>query len=119
MVPFILETELAGIPVTITVEQVDRLADGDGYIRYDVTNGMRRAVIFVNVEDQRIPLGTEQDAAAHFEALHYPDYMRAFSLEDDFSAEDVTTIAHAIREHDRELQFTFNKFMNRSIFPDL
>jgi hypothetical protein len=37
MVPFNLEIELAGKTVTINVEQLDRLADEEGFIRYDVT----------------------------------------------------------------------------------
>lgn len=37
MVPFNLEIQLEGNPVIITVEQLERFADVDGYTRYDIT----------------------------------------------------------------------------------
>jgi len=119
MVPFNLELELAGKVLTVSVEQLDRLADDEGYIRYDITTDIRRAVIYDNVEDQLLPLETGQDAEAYFEAVHYPEHLPAFSLDDDFTAAEVNTIANAIRQYNRKLRFMFNKFMNRSLFPDL
>ena len=116
MVPFNLEVELAGKPVTINIEQLDRLADDEGYICYDVTEGVRRAVIYVEVEDQSMPLETVQDAEAYFEALQYPEHPPAFSTENDFASEEVQMVANAIRQHDRKLRLMFNKLMNRSIF---
>jgi len=119
MVPFNLEIELADKPVIINAEQLDRLADDEGYIRYDVTEGLRRAVIYVNVEDQTMPLETARDAGAYFEAVHYPEHLPAFSIEDDFASEEVQIIANAIRQYNRKLRFMFKKFMNRSLFTDL
>lgn len=119
MVPFNLEIEFAGKTETINAEQLDRLADEEGFIRYDVTEGMRRAVVYVNVEDQIMPLETKQDMDAYFEAVHYPENQPTFSVDDDFSTAEVNIIANAIRQYDRKLRFMFNKFMNRSIFSDL
>jgi hypothetical protein len=118
MVPFNLELELAGKALIVSVEQLDQLADDEGYIRYDITEDLRQAVVYVNVEDQLLPLETAQDAA-YFEAVHYPEHLPAFSLEDDFTTAEVNTIANAIRQYNRKLRFMFNKFMNRSLFPDL
>jgi len=50
MVPFFLDIELNNRPFTITVEQLQNFADVDGYCRYDITTGERRAVVYVNVE---------------------------------------------------------------------
>jgi hypothetical protein len=119
MVPFNLEVELTGNPVIINAEQLDRLADDEGYIRYNVTEGIRCAVIYVNVEDQIMPLETVQDAEAYFEAVHYPEHLPAFCTEDDFTSNVIQMIANAIRHYNRKLRFMFNKFMNRSICPDL
>ncbi|NOW96093.1 hypothetical protein [Mucilaginibacter sp. SG564] len=47
MVPFNLEIELAGKPVIINIEQLDRLADDEGFIRYDAREGKRRAVVYI------------------------------------------------------------------------
>jgi len=119
MVPFNLEIQLSGKPVIINAEQLDRLADDEGYIRYDVREGKRRAVVYVNVEDQTMPLETVQDAEAYFEAVHYPEHLPAFSIEDDFASEEIQIIGNAIRQYNRKLRFMFNKFMNRSLFTDL
>jgi hypothetical protein len=119
MVPFNLEVELAGKPVIINTEQLDRLADDEGYIRYDVRKGKRRALVYVNVENQIMQLETVQDAEAYFEAVHYPEHLAALSIEVDFASEEIQIIANAIRQYNRKLRFMFNKFMNRSLFTDL
>lgn len=104
MVPFNVELELGNKALTITAEQLDRLADEDGFIRFDITAGENRSVIYVNMEDELPPPATPQDAEAHFEALHYPEHLPAFSLEDVFSPDEVRTIGKAIRDYDRGLQ---------------
>lgn len=71
MVAFELELELENKPLKISVEQLDRLADAEGFIRFDVTAGEHRSVIYVNVEND-LPLVTPQDAEAYFEAVNYP-----------------------------------------------
>lgn len=114
MVPFQIDLELEHTPVSLTVEQLDRLADEDGFIRFDVRAGERRAVIFVNVEDQLSPPATAQEAEAYFEAVHYPESLPAFSTADEFTTDEVKLIANAIREYNRQLvRFYFNQFMSR------
>lgn len=112
MVPFQIDLELAANPVNLTVEQLDRLADEDGFIRFDVTCGGRRSVIFVNVEND-LPLVTPQDAEAYFEAAHYPEQLPAFSIDEDFTPDEVQVIGNAIRQYNKKLRFSFNKFMSR------
>jgi hypothetical protein len=103
MVPFHLELELENRLVTLTAEQLDRLADEDGFIRFDVRSSERRAVIHVNMEDQPVSFTTAQDAEAYFEAVHYPETLPAFSTDDDFTADEVRLIAKTIRQYNREL----------------
>lgn len=78
MVPFNLTIELQNIPCDLLAEQLDRLADEDGFIRFDVTCGERRSVIYVNVEND-LPLVTPQNAEAYFEAVNYPEQVSAMS----------------------------------------
>lgn len=106
MVPFQIELELAANPVDITAEQLDRLADEDGFIRYNVTCSERRSVIFVNVEND-LPLVTPQDAEAYFEAVHYPEQVSSFSEEEVFSADEIIAIGDAIRKYNRGLNTRF------------
>lgn len=115
MVPFNVEIELENTPVSLTVEQLDRLADEDGFIRFDVRAGERRAVIYVNVEDQLSPPATAQDAEAYFEAVHYPETLPAFSTDDEFTADEVKLIANAIRQYNRHLaRCYFDRFISRA-----
>lgn len=100
MVPFNLTIELENEPCEAVVEQLDRLADADGFVRYDVTCGERRSVIFVNVEND-LPLTTPQDAEAYFEAVNYPEQVDYFSEEEVFSLEEVRLIGKAVQEFNR------------------
>ncbi|MFA6083542.1 hypothetical protein [Mucilaginibacter sp.] len=110
MVPFNLDLELTANPVTITVEQLDRLADEDGFIRFDVSCAERRSVVFVNMENELPPV-TSQDAEAYFEAVNYPEQVSAFSEDEVFTPEEVKAIAAAIRKYNNELKVRFAKFM--------
>lgn len=103
MVPFELELELENNSLTVSVEQLDHLADEEGYIRFDVRTGERRGVIYVNLEDQ---VGTEK-------------LLEAISMDEDFTTKEVRAIGNAIRQYNHQLRFMFSKFMDRSIFPEL
>ena len=92
MVPFELEVELNDKPVTVSVEQLERFADVDGYTRYDITIGERRSVVYVNVPDEQPVL---------------PDY----NEEDVFTPEECKTIASAIRQYNREAKVVFAQFL--------
>jgi hypothetical protein len=112
MVPFNLEIELENTMVPASIEQMDRLADADGFIRFDVTAGERRSVVYVNVEND-LPPATPQDAEAYFEAVNYPEQVSAFSEEDVFTRDEVIVIGQAIRNYNHELKVYFNRFMSR------
>jgi|GEM_PF-1352329 len=113
MVPFFLELELDNKSLTITVEQLQNFADVDGYCRYDVTAGERRAVVYVNVEyeDPQPPV-IPQDLEAYYEAIHYPELAQAFVDDDEelFSARELNQIAAAIRQYNREAGISFPEF---------
>jgi hypothetical protein len=112
MVPFQLTAELNNKPVAITVEQPDRLADEDGFIRFHVTCADRHSLLFVNVGNELAPV-TPEDAEAYFQALYYPEQVTAFSEEDIFSLEEVKAIAEAIRQYNRELKTISNLFTSK------
>lgn len=99
MVPFQVAIELEEQPVSLLVEQLDQLADEEGFVRFDVRAAERRAVIFVNTEDNLKPPLTPQEAEVYFEAIHYPEQEAAFSFSGDFTPAEVRLIGQAIREH--------------------
>lgn len=90
MVPFNLEIEFEGNPVIIMVEQLERFADVNGYTRYDVTENNRRSVVYVNIE-------SEQPSA-------YDD-------QECFLEEELTSIAAAIRQYNRENNVVIAQFL--------
>jgi hypothetical protein len=113
MVPFFLELELDNIMVTVTVEQLQNFADVDGYCRYDITAGERRAVVYVNVEyEDPLPPVIPQDFETYYEAIHYPEQAQAFIDDDDerFSSSELNLIAAAIRQYNREAGISFPEF---------
>lgn len=113
MVPFFLELELDDITLTITVEQLQNFADVDGYCRYDITAGDRRAVVYVNVEykEPQRPVTTE-DFENYFEAIHYAEQSQAFIDQDNecFNTRELNQIAAAIRQYNREAGISFPEF---------
>jgi hypothetical protein len=113
MVPFFVEIELENKPLTISAEQLDSFHDVDGYCRYDVTAGERRAVIVVNVgcEEPARP-NTPQEAENYYEAIHYPEQPQAYTEKCDelFMTAELNTIARAIRQHNREAGISFPEF---------
>ncbi|HTD99027.1 MAG TPA: hypothetical protein VK668_07050 [Mucilaginibacter sp.] len=90
MVPFDLELEIENKSLTISAEQLERFADVDGYTRYAITAGDRRSVVYVNIESEQ-PL--------------------AYDNQDLFSAAELTAIAAAIRQYNRENQVVFAQFL--------
>ena len=113
MVPFFLELELDNKSLTITVEQLQNFADVDGYCRYDITAGERRAVVYVNVEyeDLQLPV-VPQDLETYYEAIHYPELAQAFVDDDEelFSTRELNQIAAAIRQYNRGTGISFPEF---------
>lgn len=104
MVPFQIEIEWQHLPLSLLAEQLDNLADEEGFIRFDVREGARRAVIFVNVEAQpQIP--AMQDPENYYEALHYPEHPGAFSFDNTFAAGEIRLIGEAIRQQFTEQHF--------------
>jgi hypothetical protein len=99
MVPFQIEIEWQNTPVNLIAEQLDNLADEEGYIRFDVRNARRRAVIFVGMEHQPPILENSQGQESHFESLHYSQQYAAFSFDETFVAGEIVSIGRAIREH--------------------
>jgi len=90
MVPFELELEINNKPLVISAEQLERFADVDGYTRYDVREGERRSVVYVNIESEQ-PL--------------------AWNDPDCFIAEELTAIAAAIRRYNRENNVVIAQFL--------
>jgi len=113
MVPFFLDLELDNKTLTMTVEQLQNFADVDGYCRYDVNTGERRAIVYVNVEyeDPQPPV-MPQDLESYYEAIHYPEQAQAFIDDDDelFSTRELNIIAAAIRQYNREAGSSFPEF---------
>jgi len=92
MVPFILTVEVENEPLVLTVEQLERFADVDGYTRYDVTAEGRRSVIYVNVAD---------DVPAVY----------ACDDQDLFTPEECRIIGMAIRQYNSEARVVFAQFL--------
>jgi len=113
MVPFTVEIELKDQPVSLVVEQLDHLADEEGFVRFDIHTADRRAVLFINIEDQLPPPPlTAQAAEAYFESVHYPEQLPVFSFSEDFTPDEVDLIGNAVRQHLRRHDPLFNKFIN-------
>jgi hypothetical protein len=100
MVPFHLEIELEEGTVGLEVEQLDYLADEDGFIRYDVRSVERRAVISVPIERSSDP------DELSFSAVQAAD--------EAFSDEDIVRIMKAIQDYNEELAAYFKRFMQRN-----
>lgn len=99
MVPFQIEIEWQNTLVNLIAEQLDNLADEEGYIRFDVRNARRGSVIFVSMEHQPPMLEDSQSQDSHFESLYYSQQYTAFSFDETFVAGEIVCIGRAIREH--------------------
>ena len=95
MVPFHIDVIFKDQAVGLEVEQLDYLADREGVIRYDVRGDSRHAVISVNIEtDPQSPDFT-------FEAMQ--------SADEAFSGEELVIIIEAIRQHNDEAGYPFER----------
>ncbi|MEB0280694.1 hypothetical protein [Mucilaginibacter sp. 10B2] len=110
MVPFNLEVEMAGEQVLLTAEQLERFADADGFIRYDIRTGERHSVVQINVTYEP-KIVTPQDAEAFFEAVNYPEQLPAYDEQDVFTPDELREIAAVIRQHNREEKVVFAQFL--------
>lgn len=99
MIPFPIEIEWQNIPVSLLAEQLDNLADEEGFIRFDVRCEQRRAVIFVSIEEQPLPHVISPDLESYFEVLHNTRPPGAFSFDEIFTEGEVERIGKAIRGH--------------------
>jgi hypothetical protein len=90
MIPFNLEIQVEDNLLIITAEQLERFADVDGYTRYDVTEGERRSVVYVNIE-------SEQPLAYDDQELFLPEELKA--------------IAAAIRQYNRKNKVVIAQFL--------
>jgi hypothetical protein len=93
MVPFNLQLELSNKPTTLSVEQLDQVADRLGFMRYHIRTFNSHSVIYVNIEDNPLEAGE----------------VTGFTEEDVFSPEEVKTIAEAIREHNSSGKLNFDQ----------
>lgn len=89
MVPFNLELEFADGELACTAEQMDQLADTSGFMRYQVTTAKRRAIVFVNIEEESQRPVTAQDAESYYEASYYPEQVPGYSKDEVFTLEEV------------------------------
>jgi hypothetical protein len=99
MVPFSITIECQGSPMSLLAEQLDHLADEEGFIRFDLRSKQQRVVIFVKIEEQTQALAMSQDLESSFEALYYPARPYAFSFDETFAKEEVERIGKAIRAY--------------------
>lgn len=108
MVPFHLEFDFGDGLVAGTAEQLDQLADAEGYMRYQITVEERRSVVCVNIE-QETPLPLTAQDAENYEAIHYPEQLSGFSQDDVFNTKEVETIAAVIKDYNNSRRLKFDQ----------
>ena len=91
MVPFNLQLEINERLLTISVEQLDQLADTIGFMRYQIRTFNYNTVIFVNIEEEQLS----------------PEDIIGFSEDDVLTLDEIKVIAAAIRQYNdgRKLKF--------------
>jgi hypothetical protein len=92
MVPFNLQLELANKLTTVSVEQLDQLADTAGFMRYQIRTFNQRSVVLVNIEDERLP-----------------EKIVDYSEDEAFSWDEVKAIAIAIRNYNDSRKLNFDQ----------
>lgn len=105
MVPFPIAFALKETPVKLLIEQLDRLADEKGYIRFNVRYERRRAVIFVNIEVQSILAALSRDTKGLLGSLNHLTQPVAFSFDNTYSSNEVILIGFGIRAHLNEMHY--------------
>ena len=93
MVPFNLQLEINARLLTISVEQLDQLADNAGFMRYQIRSFNHDTVIFVNIEEEQLP----------------PEVVIGFSEDDVFTLDEIRLIAAAIRQYNSGRKLTFDQ----------
>ena len=83
MVPFHLQIELTGRWTTLMVEQMDRLTDDQGFMRYQVRTFNQHSMVFVNIEGD----------------LLSPESQMGFSEDDAFKPQEIEVTSAAIRDY--------------------
>lgn len=109
MVPIHLEFEFGDGLVAVTAEQLDQLADTEGFMRYQISAGERRSVVCVNTEKEQLPSVTAHNAENYYEAVHYPGQVSDFSEDEVFTPEEISTIAAEIRVYNNSRKLTFDQ----------
>ena len=87
MVPYILAIEPGNEFREVTVEQLERFADTDGFSPYEMKVGGRRSVVQVNVALEP-PRLASRGAEACFETMQDPKQVVAYDVSGVFSAEE-------------------------------
>jgi hypothetical protein len=93
MVPFNLQLELSGRLTTLSAEQLDQLADEQGFMRYQIKTFNHPAVIFVNIEDEALS----------------GEAVSGYSEDEAFSSEEIILVATAIRQYNNSRQLNFDQ----------
>lgn len=95
MVPFNLQFELNGKVTTFSIEQLDPLADAEGYMRYLVRTFNQRSEVYVYVDKE--PLAAEEGDSY------------GFNLDDGFSNAEVKVIAAEIIRYNDSRKLNFDQ----------
>ena len=93
MVPFNLQVELTNKLTTLSAEQLDQLADADGFMSYQIRTFNDSSIVYVNIEDEPFS----------------PEEIIGYSLDEVFSLEEVKAIAAAIREYNSNRKLNFDQ----------
>lgn len=93
MVPFNLQLEINARLLTISVEQLEQLADSVGFMRYQIRSFNHNTVILVNIEEKQLA----------------PEAVIGFSEDDVFTPDEVKVIAAAIRQYNSGRKLTFDQ----------
>lgn len=93
MVPFNFQLDYKDRLTTFSAEQLDALADATGFMRYEIRSFHLRSVIYVNIEAGTL----------------LPEDNAGYSLEDQFTPNEVQRLAGAIRTYNDSRQLNFDQ----------
>lgn len=93
MIPFNLQLELSDRLTTISVEQIDQLADTVGFMQYQIRTFHHNSVVHVNIENEPIA----------------PEEITGYSMDDAFLPDEIKTISAAIRAYNRDQKLSFDQ----------
>ncbi|MDT3402283.1 hypothetical protein [Mucilaginibacter terrae] len=109
MVPFNLELEFPDQRMTGTAEQLDQIADNDGFMRYQVSLGERRSIICVNIEEGWAQSVSAADSESSHEGVQDPGHHSGISEDEVFKADEVGIIVSAIKAYNDSRKLTFDQ----------